>query len=275
MPKVSRSSIKKTAEVAKSLKARPARGNGGKKKDVESTQAVLSPPTPQMFVAKLGENFKAHRNQTAAQKMKKYMRDQFAFFGLMSPIRREASKEVLSSCSGFNQAQLHQLLKLLWKEPEREYQMFGLDCSQKYIKVLCGHSADDSLKSLMVVKELITTKSWWDTVDMLAANVVGELVAAHRTSLTPVMEEWVQDENLWLRRTAILHQLNYKKKTNQELLFQYCLMCADDEDFFIRKAIGWALRNHFRTNAAAVKTFVKSNKDKLSPLSQKAALKHA
>ncbi|XP_067680024.1 uncharacterized protein [Haliotis asinina] len=275
MPKVSRSAIKKTEEVAKSLKARPARGNGGKTKDGKSTQAVLSPPTPQMIVVKLSEKFKAQRNQIAAKQMKKYMRDQFAFFGLMSQIRREASKEVLSSCSQLNQTQLHQLLKLLWKEPEREYQMFGLDCSSKYKKVLCGHSADDSLKSLMVVKDLITTKSWWDTVDMLASNVVGELVAAHRTSLTKIMDEWVQDENLWLRRTAILHQLNYKKKTNQELLFKYCLMCADDEDFFIRKAIGWALRNYFRINAAAVKTFVKSNKDKLSPLSQKEALKHA
>ncbi|XP_071080965.1 uncharacterized protein [Haliotis cracherodii] len=275
MPKVSRSALKKTADVVKSLKARPARENGGKKKFQESTQAVLSPLTPQMIIVELRGKFNTQKNEIEAKRMKKYMRDQFAYIGLWTPQRKELSAEALSSCSEFNQVQLHQLLRLLWQEPEREYQLFALDCMYKYRKVLSGHSEKDSLKSLMVVKELITTKSWWDTVDMLASKVVGDLVAAHRTSFTLIMDEWIQDEHLWLRRTAILHQLNYKQKTNQQLLFKYCLMCADEEDFFIRKAIGWALRNYFRTNATAVKTFVKSNKDKLSPLSKKEALKHA
>lgn len=91
----------------------------------------------------------------------------------------------------------------------------------------------------------------------------------------PILDKWIADENIWLKRTAILHQLYYKQKTDQDKLFKYSLACAAEKDFFIRKAIGWALRNQFRVNPAAVKEFVKQNEDNLSNLSKKEALKHA
>ena len=88
------------------------------------------------------------------------------------------------------------------------------------------------------------------------------------------MEEWIKHENMWLRRVAILHQLFYKDKTNQERLFQFCISCASEEEFFIRKAIGWALRQYGRTNPKDVKNFVEKNKESLSNLSIREALKH-
>ena len=89
-----------------------------------------------------------------------------------------------------------------------------------------------------------------------------------------MMKEWISEENLWLRRTAILHQLIRKEKTDSDLLFSFCLQRAHEKEFFIQKAIGWALRDYGRTNRAAVKQFVETNRAVLAPLSIREALKH-
>ena len=122
------------------------------------------------------------------------------------------------------------------------------------------------------VEPLITSKSWWDTVDSLAGHTVGVLVAQH-PELASTMDEWISSEDIWLARTAILHQLGYKAKTDRDRLFAYCLRRAADREFFIRKAIGWALREYSKTDAKAVHAFVRTNAGTLSSLSSKEALK--
>src|SRR6266540_1420745 len=119
----------------------------------------------------------------------------------------------------------------------------------------------------------ITNKSWWDTVDALAAHLVGPIVANHPATVS-TMDEWAGEENVWLARTAILHQLTYKEATDTERLFRYCVTRADHRDFFIRKAIGWALRQHAWTDPGAVRRFVAAHTDRLSPLSVREALKN-
>ncbi|MCB1188785.1 DNA alkylation repair protein, partial [bacterium] len=111
------------------------------------------------------------------------------------------------------------------------------------------------------------------TVDTLAALVVGPMVTRH-PQLTAVMDEWIADENLWVARTAILHQLKYGKATDTDRLFAYCAAQAGHPDFFIRKAIGWALRQYARTDPGAVRRFVANHRDELSPLSIREATKH-
>ena len=122
------------------------------------------------------------------------------------------------------------------------------------------------------IRQLIVTKSWWDTVDALAAHVVGVMVARQPVLLS-TMDEWVVSDELWLIRTAILHQLRYKSQTDTERLFRYCAQHAGHKDFFIRKAIGWALREYARTDPDAVRRFVKTQ-SALSGLSVREALKH-
>jgi 3-methyladenine DNA glycosylase AlkD len=122
------------------------------------------------------------------------------------------------------------------------------------------------------VRSLVVSKSWWDTVDTLAAHTAGPLVAAH-PGLLSTMDAWITDEHMWLVRTAILHQLTYKTRTDAGRLFRYCAAQASHRDFFIRKAIGWALREYSRTDPTAVRSFVDSHRDTLSPLSVREALK--
>lgn len=140
------------------------------------------------------------------------------------------------------------------------------------------------------VHHAIVTHSWWDTVDALASNAVGPLVYVFPEEFLPVMEHWIDigaddprgldaedpggGNTLWLRRAALLHQLSYKDETDPERLFRYCSKRMHEKDFFIRKAIGWALRTYGRFDPAAVQQFVSDNESSLSPLSQKEALKN-
>jgi 3-methyladenine DNA glycosylase AlkD len=125
---------------------------------------------------------------------------------------------------------------------------------------------------LAAVAELITTKPWWDTVDALATHVVGPLVLRHR-ELAEVMDRWITSEDIWLARTAILHQLLYKEQTDVTRLFAYADERAADTEFFIRKALGWALRQYARVDPAAVRAYVASREDSLSGLTRREALK--
>ncbi|XP_078591828.1 uncharacterized protein LOC144870926 [Branchiostoma floridae x Branchiostoma japonicum] len=225
------------------------------------------------IVNKLRKAYSKAADSAKAIQMKRYMRDQFEFYGLSAPERRAIDKQVLTDFKSLDVKSHHQLLLLLWQQPQREFQMCGTDLATRHWQVL-AEDEERCKASLDCVKELITTKSWWDTVDMLAVNVVGKFVLRYPTSMVPVMEEWVGDDDMWLRRTAILHQLKAKHNTDQDRLFRMCLQCCHEKEFFIQKAIGWALREHHKLHPQDVKTFVR-DKARLAKLSQREALKHA
>jgi 3-methyladenine DNA glycosylase AlkD len=124
---------------------------------------------------------------------------------------------------------------------------------------------------LAPIRTLVTTKSWWDTVDSLAKNGAGGLVLRY-PELAGTMDRWVESENMWLRRTAILHQLGFKERTGADRLFRYCELRAHEQEFFIRKAIGWALREYSKVDADAVRRFVADHDAALSGLSKREAL---
>ncbi|GAB3873725.1 DNA alkylation repair protein [Dactylosporangium cerinum] len=200
--------------------------------------------------------FREHAAPGQAAAMRAYMRDQFEFLGLPSPLRRRLAKPFLDP--------EHPLQAALacWAMPEREFQYFACDLLARHARTL---TPDD----LPVLKTLITTKPWWDTVDALAANVVGPVV---RNDQTP-MDAWVEDDDLWVVRTAILHQLRYKAATDAGRLFAYTSHHRHHQDFFIRKGIGWALREYAKTDPDAVRRFVADHPD-LSGLSKREALKN-
>jgi 3-methyladenine DNA glycosylase AlkD len=124
---------------------------------------------------------------------------------------------------------------------------------------------------IAVVERLVTTKSWWDTVDSLAKGGAGALVLRH-PDLAATMDRWIDDGNIWLRRTAILHQLGFKERTDAARLFRYCALRAGEQEFFIRKALGWALREYSKVDAEAVRAFVSEHERELSGLSKREAL---
>lgn len=203
----------------------------------------------------------AHRDPVRAEGMSAYMRGQFAFLGIPTGERRALHKVALAAMPAPSETDLAGLSRALYALAAREYQYVAVDHLVRHVAV-CGSGF------LALARELVTTKSWWDTVDGLAAQVVGPLVMRY-PELVSEMDGWVEDSNLWVARTAILHQLKYKDRTDEARLFRFCERRAADREFFIRKAIGWALREYSKTNPSAVQAFIARNDARLSGLSKR------
>ncbi|MBV2356392.1 DNA alkylation repair protein [Streptomyces sp. J2-1] len=198
--------------------------------------------------------------------MRAYMKDAAPFLGIPAPARRALSRTVLEGVPRPDEADCTALALRCWALPEREYHYFAVDYLRR-------HVARRTSAFLPVVRHLVETVSWWDTVDPLAAHVVGPLVAAD-PRLTADMDAWIADPNLWTARTALLHQLRYRRHTDTARLFAYCLRQSGHPDFFIRKAIGWALREYAKTDADAVRGFLARERGRFAPLSVREALKN-
>jgi 3-methyladenine DNA glycosylase AlkD len=200
-----------------------------------------------------------------AIQMSAYMRDQFPFLGVATPARRTAVRAALQGLPVPNEAELDHAVRHLWALPEREFAYVGCDLLARYQRVC----SPDFLAATGA--ELITTNSWWDTVDGLGSGLVGPLVARF-PELQQAMRAWIESDNIWLTRSAIIHQLAYKSATDTAMLFDFCDRRAADREFFIAKAIGWALRQYSYTDPVAVRSFVEDHQH-LTPLSRREALK--
>jgi 3-methyladenine DNA glycosylase AlkD len=219
-----------------------------------------------VLVDRLARAFDQARDPVRAVGAAAYMRDQFPFLGLTSAVRRAQARAALASLPPPAESELRDVALACWARDEREFQQFACDYLTRHITVAGPAFLDTAA-------ELITTKSWWDTVDPLATHVVAGLVRRH-PALTARMDEWSGAADKWLVRTAILHQLHYRGATDAGRLFGYCARQAGHRDFFVRKAIGWALRHYARTDPDAVRTFLTTHADALSPLSIREASKH-
>ncbi len=198
-----------------------------------------------------------------APAMARYMKDRFAFFGLSAPDRRAIQRSVLGSWAP-SATDLVAFTDAAWSRPERELQYAACD--------LVARSARRCPPAFLAdLERWITTRSWWDTVDALAPSV-GMLVLEY-PELTATMDRWIEADDFWLARVALIHQLRYKTATDAERLFRYCTRRAADREFFIRKGIGWALREYSKTDPAAVVAFVAAHEAELSPLSRREALR--
>lgn len=203
-------------------------------------------------VAFLTQIFEENRNEAQAGPMKKYMKDQFPFLGIKKPLRSELQKQFFNETGILKEPFNDGFVLALWQKDEREYQYAALSYIEKSLKKLVK---DD----LALMEKLITTKSWWDTVDTLAAKPVGKIAEQYPEVISEHFDQWITADSIWLRRTAILFQLKYKQNTNEHLLYQYIEKNAGRKEFFIQKAIGWALREYSKTNPASVKEFLQNH----------------
>lgn len=217
-------------------------------------------------LARLDAAFDAARDPVAAVAMQAYLRDQFPFVGIPGPARTAIAREALADLGRPTGDDVLTFAHGAFARPERELQYVATKLLRRHVKLLDAGAIED-------LEVLITTRSWWDTVDELARNVVGPLVRAH-PELVAVMDAWIDDDDRWLARTAIIHQGTYKAATDADRLFRYCLRRAADTDFFLRKAIGWALRDFSKVDEAAVRSFVAEHEGELSGLSAREALKY-
>ena len=216
------------------------------------------------FTIKLRQKFLENTNAGIAVRMKAYMRNQYDFFGIKAPAQVQIRREFLQNQGLPEISLLPKLIPELWEQPEREFQHFGLALTEKYSK-----KTDAGF--IETLEWMIVTKSWWDTVDFIAANLVGAHFKRFPELIPAYTEKWMNSGNFWLQRSALLFQLKYKKLTDLGLLFGFIERLSDSREFFIRKAIGWTLREYSKTDPDVVIEFVNSHQ--LQPLSRKEALK--
>ncbi|MBB6053172.1 DNA alkylation repair protein [Armatimonas rosea] len=223
--------------------------------------------SPTTFSEAVQAALERHRSPEKAAPMARYMKNRFPFLGLKRPEFQPLVRPLLVAAKPVaDEAWLAEATRLLWALPEREYQYTALDLLARYEKRL-------TTQSLPLLQELIVTHSWWDSVDGVVGAALSPLTL-RLSELQVSMDAWSRDDNFWVRRAAILHQLKHHQATDSERLFAYCRDNAADPEFFVRKAIGWALRTYAYTDPLAVRAFVEANKAQLSRLSVREALKH-
>ena len=207
-----------------------------------------------------------------ARNMAAYMRDAFDFLGIPTPERRLLLSRAWADLPAPTPDDLATATAELWRLAGREYQYAACDLLARYAGTTRRAAALPAEFLGSAVRPLVVSKSWWDTVDALRSAAVGPLVAAH-PRLVGTMREWSDDEDHWLVRSAIIHQLGYGERTDEALLFELCAQHAADPEFFVGKAIGWALRTHARHRPDAVRRFCADHPE-LTPLARREALKH-
>ncbi|GAA2528021.1 MULTISPECIES: DNA alkylation repair protein [Streptomyces] len=223
-------------------------------------------PLADAVLERLTAAYGAAADPERAVAMRAYMKDVAPFLGLTTPVRRALSRTVLNGLPRPGEADCAAVALRCWALPEREYQYFAVDYLRRHVR----HCSSGFLP---VARHLVTTAPWWDTVDLLAAHVVGALVAAD-PRLTADMDDWSGEDDRWLVRTALLHQLRFKERTDTGRLFDYCRRQSGHQDFFVRKAIGWCLREYAKTDPDAVRAFLARERGRFAPLSVREALKN-
>ncbi len=216
------------------------------------------------YITTLENEFKAQANDVIAIQQKAYMRNQFEFYGMPAKTRREAQKPFLVKAYLPEKKELHLLVKTLWEKPQRDYQMFAIDLMLKYVKRL-------DKEDIELLEYMVTQKSWWDSVDVVADKLMGAYFKSYPEEREKYVNKWLQSENIWLQRSALLFQLKYKNDLDTKLLSHCINSLLGSKEFFINKAIGWVLRQYSKTNPNWVVDFV--SKTHLSPLSKKEALR--
>ncbi|MEZ7931103.1 MAG: DNA alkylation repair protein, partial [Flavobacteriales bacterium] len=191
------------------------------------------------FVTQLETDFRQQADRNIAVNQEAYLQNQFELYGLPTPLRKEIQKPFLLKENLPNKKELPHIITELWSKPQREFQYFAIDLNRKYLKKI-------EFQDIELFELMITNKSWWDTVDLIATNLVGAYFKLFPEQIIPVTKKWMNSDNMWLQRTCLIFQLKYKEEIDTDLLTDYILQLKDTKEFFINKAIGWILREYTR-----------------------------
>ncbi len=199
----------------------------------------------------------------------RYMKSELPFHGVRVPEVRRLTRVVAKAHPLPNAVAWEEVVLDIWRSATHREQRYGavelanVRTYRKWLRPDC----------LPMLEEMIVTGAWWDYVDQLAGKHVGHLLTTYPEAIRPVLLEWSEDPDIWKRRTAILAQLRFKAAADPELLFTVIEPSLGEQEFFLRKAIGWALREYSKTCPDVVSSYVDTNHDRLSPLSRREALK--
>lgn len=216
------------------------------------------------FVAK---SLVALADADRAERMAAYMKTEMPFYGVSVPDTKPILRELCRRFPVGSNEEYRAAVGVLWAQKHREEKHLAIRVARRYQTWIRSENFD-------LYERVIVEGAWWDFVDDTAINLVGHTLLHERTSLAPVMEVWIDDDNMWRRRTALISQLKHKDETEADVLFDFCLRRAHETEFFIRKAIGWALREYAKTDPIAVRSFVEDHRDLWSGLTYREAMKH-
>ena len=217
------------------------------------------------LVVNLKEAMEANRDPEKAVGMQAYMKTDQPFYGIQAGPRRKLFRTVAKDYKDISRPEYEQIIFELWNGQYREEMYQALEVAERYKRYRAGDSWP-------IYERLIRSASNWDTLDWVAGKLISPLVLQQR-AFEKTLIEWTIDENFWVRRASLLAHLHHKEKTNTELLADTILRLCHEKEFFIRKAIGWILRDYSYANPAWVERFVATHSDKLSGLSKREALK--
>ncbi|MCH2199106.1 MAG: DNA alkylation repair protein [Flavobacteriales bacterium] len=219
----------------------------------------------QDYLKKLESAFRSAANEENAAGMEAYMKDQFSFLGIKSPERKAIQQDYFRASERPQIQDLRLVILYLWELDEREFQYCAQELFHKYSKQL-----DPS--HIELIEDIVLSKPWWDTIDFIASNIIGTLFQRHPEIIQSVTEQWMNSEDMWLQRCCLLFQLKYKNDFDVALLESFILRLNDHPEFFIRKAIGWSLRQLSKFAPESVNRII--SEIPLSPLSVREGSKY-
>lgn len=202
-----------------------------------------------------------------APQMAAYMKTDMPFYGVQKPDRESILRAMHARFIPTSHDDYIEGVQALWQLRHREEKYTAIEFAVRHKKFIAP-------QSLPLYEKLIREGAWWDLVDPVASLLVGRVLLNHRPETTGRMEKWISDDDMWVRRTALLAHLKHKAKTDERQLFEHCLRLAGEKEFFIRKAIGWVLREYSKSAPDTVRTFLHRHCASLSPLSVREGSKH-
>ena len=213
------------------------------------------------------KEFKKNSNKKNAIPMQNYMKSKIPFYGVMSPVKKKIDLKLKKEFKIKNFEEYKQVTEELWNNAKyREERATAITIAKQYKEF-------QTLNALPIYKHMIMDGAWWDYVDEISAHLIGNLLENYPKEIKKELKKWNKDKHMWLRRSSIISQLRFKENTDEKLLYSFIKNTMHEKEFFIRKAIGWALREYSKTNPNSVKKFVKENENSLSYLSKKEALR--
>lgn len=215
---------------------------------------------PQVLVTSAQAGLKALADPDKAGPMAAYLKTEMPFYGVNAGPRQALAKKLAKAHRPGGRRGYERAVRALWALPHREEKYLAIDLARAW------HAFIEPA-TLPLYEQLVREGAWWDFIDPIASHLVGRALRRRPLAVWPVLDQWIDDPDMWIRRTAILSQLSSKSKTDETRLFDYCRRRAHEKEFFIRKAIGWALRQYSYQAPEAVRAFLLAERDRLSPLS--------
>ncbi|MBM3325620.1 MAG: DNA alkylation repair protein [Calditrichaeota bacterium] len=210
-------------------------------------------------------------NPADAAAMQRYMKSTMPFRGVKTGIQRQIRLPLFKLYPITSFQEYEAVIKELWTGedgmPYRE-ERYAAIAVAGYFKKFC------TMEALPLYRMMIETGAWWDFVDGISIDLLGGLLLSYPAEMKPELYRWIEDDHLWIRRAAIIAQEKFKSATDEKMLFDFCECCLDEKEFWIRKAIGWALRSYSKHKPKAVRYFVEQYRQRMSGVTLKEAMKY-